>query len=83
MMVYQVYLVSSIKRRPCERNKRLDECKIGRMGHALICLSILNKGWMSILNFRRAWSLLKRKEQVIPLRSEASTNRYETLVQIK
>ena len=50
LMVYQVYLVSSIKRRPCERNKRLDECKIGRMGHApLICSSILNKGWTSIL----------------------------------
>ena len=46
LMVYQVYLVSSIKGRPCEGSKRLDECKIGRVGHALI---ILNKGRTSIL----------------------------------
>ena len=46
LMVYQVYLVSSIKRGPCEGSKRLDECKIGQVGHTLI---ILNKGRTSIL----------------------------------
>ena len=44
LIVYKVYLVSSIKGRSCEGSKRLDECKIGQVGHALICSSILKIG---------------------------------------
>ena len=44
---------------------------------------VLDKGRTSILNLRQTWSSPKHKEQIIPLRFEAFTNRYEAPVQIK